>query len=79
MNTLAELKECIMPVLRDQMWLKFADNHNEFPEEFENAVIENVYETSAWKDDGYFSVGDVSLAIQRIVLDCVMEHVNRKE
>lgn len=79
MNTLAELKECIMPVLRDQMRLKFDDYHSEFPEEFENAVIENVYETSAWQDEGYFSDGDVSLAIQRIVWDCVMEHVNGKE
>ena len=36
--------------------------------EFFNAVIEDVEETSAWADEGYYNEDDIRLAIGRVIL-----------
>ena len=36
---------------------------------FMEDVIENVLETSAWDDDGYYNEDDIRLAIGRVLID----------
>ena len=47
---------------------RFPSYYASFPEEFLSAVVQDVYETSGWRDEGVFTEDDISLAIQREVL-----------
>lgn len=38
-------------------------------DEFLTAVKENVEETSAWEDEGYYTDDDIRLAIGRVIMD----------
>lgn len=40
-----------------------------FNEEFLAAVKQNVEETSAWEDEGYYTDDDIRLAIGRIIME----------
>ena len=66
--TIGELTEDIASDLNEVMHQKFPSYWNEFPEEFLNQVIKDVYETSAWQKHGYYSMDDISIAIQRVTL-----------
>ena len=47
---------------------RFPSYHASLPEEFLAAIVQDVYETSGWRDEGVFTEDDISLAIQREVL-----------
>ena len=50
--------------------------HKELPDCFYEAIVENVIETSAFKDEGYYSEDDISLVFQRIVIRMAEEMPN---
>ena len=62
--------------LRDEMEIdyyrvlaaRFPSTHGQFPEDFLDAVAEDVYETSGWQESGTCTEDDISLAIQREIL-----------
>lgn len=49
----------------------FPSYHNSIPESFLELVIEDVYSASAWQEEGRSSGDDISLAIQRQILNAL--------
>lgn len=74
-HTLEELKKVIKQDLDEEIYKKFPTYHGKFPESFLEDVIEDVYATSAWQDDGSYIDGDISVAIQRTILRALGEYV----
>ena len=54
-----------------EMRIKFPSYYDQFPDSFREAVIQDVFETSAWQTDDMYSLEDIRLAIQRVVLKAV--------
>ena len=69
--TLEELKKIIQSDLENELQRMFPSYHNSIPESFLELVIEDVYSASAWQEEGRFSGDDVSLAIQRQILNAL--------
>ena len=70
-HTLEQLKKVISPDLEDELRRMFPSYHNSIPENFLELVIEDVYSASAWQEEGKYSGDDISLAIQRLVLNAL--------
>ena len=49
----------------------FPSYHNSIPESFLELVIGDVYSASAWQEEGRSSGDDISLAIQRQILNAL--------
>ena len=69
-----ELRTVIQHDLDRELQCKFPSYHTQFPEYFREAVVKDVFDTSAWRDEGKYSQDDISLAIQREVLVAVKLH-----
>ena len=69
--TLEELKKVIQPDLKNELQRMFPSYHNSIPESFLELVIEDVYSASAWQEEGGSSGDDISLAIQRQILNAL--------
>lgn len=67
-NTRPSLKTAIQRDLFRVMLMKFPSYYQTFPQIFLDEVILDVYQTSAWQDEGFYSDVDISLAIQRVAL-----------
>ena len=67
-HTIETLRAQMERSLKKVMAEKFPSYHASFPEEFLDAVVQDVYETSGWQEKGVFSEEDICLAIQREVL-----------
>ena len=66
--TKEELERVIVPDINRILSELFSSTCQEFPEAFINDVINDVYDTSDWQDNGEYSDDDLSLAIQRQIL-----------
>lgn len=66
-----ELKKVIQPDLENELQRMFPSYHNSIPESLLELVIEDVYSASAWQEEGRYSGDDISLAIQRRVLNAL--------
>ena len=67
-HTIEMLRTQMERSLKKVMAERFPSYHADFPEDFLAAIVQDVYETSGWQDEGVFTEDDVSLAIQREVL-----------
>ena len=67
-HTIETLRTQMERNLEKVMAERFPSYHASFPEDFLAAIVQDVYETSGWQDEGVFTEDDVSLAIQREVL-----------
>ena len=67
-HTIETLRTQMERSLEKVMAERFPSYHASFPEDFLAAIVQDVYETSGWQDEGVFTEDDVSLAIQREVL-----------
>jgi hypothetical protein len=47
----------------------FNYHYDEIPEEITTKIINNVIETSAYKDEGYYNDTDIVLGFRRITID----------
>ena len=75
-HTYEKLNAVIQDDLLNELQRKFPSYHREIPDSFCEAVVRDVYETSAWQDEGMYSGDDISLAIQRVVLAALQENDN---
>lgn len=63
---MALAKRMMLDAISDDYVNRILNHYDETSEEtFIDAVVRDVLETSAWKDEGYFNEDDVRLAIGR--------------
>lgn len=55
----------ILPAAVGSDYAYYISNNDEFLE----AVLKDVEETSAWKDEGYYTDDDIRLAIGRVIME----------
>ena len=61
---LEELKPILAASVGREYALRIASDGDFF-----SAVIQNVEETSAWQDEGYYTDDDIRLAIGRVIME----------
>ena len=61
---LEELKSILAASVGSEYALRIAIDGDFF-----SAVIQNVEETSAWQDEGYYTDDDIRLAIGRVIME----------
>lgn len=67
-HSFEELHKEIQVALERELQCTFPTYYRQFPDSFCEAVVRDVYNASAWQDEGRCSPDDISLAIQRDVL-----------
>ena len=72
-NTYEELRAVIQNDLLRELHFKFPTYYRDIPDSFCDAVVRDVFDTSAWQDEGMYSQDDISLAVQRVVLDALQK------
>ena len=64
----AEFREDLRPILSSAVGKDYS-YYILIDEGFFHAVKQNVEETSAWRDEGYYTDDDIRLAIGRVIMD----------
>ena len=75
MHNYEDLREEIQDDLERELQSKFPTYFRQFPDSFCEAVVRDVYNASAWRNEGKYSLEDISLAIQREML-LTLEKIN---
>ena len=70
-NTLEALKRKILPEVNRRLSELFPSYQQSLPKSFINGIIEDVYDSSDWQTTGQYSGEDISLAIQRHILQSI--------